>query len=308
MNVGIYVILTVFILSMLSLQDAYAENERLEYTVVNFDNKTFSLYFNTTPTFDSIDLSINSMNFSTYVIDNVVQNVIKLDSKQLEWFRNIECPTIYVKHGLTGTNYNTPLWVNFPTHEWISPKPGVDVECELTYKITGEFVPHMNEYIIDGLEVWSEINTGLKFKEIKTGVPNIEIKTTINSVPGSSGIACINCLYTFNIYDQYKGGMIDLKYNLDFLPYTVVYIISHEFGHVVGLQHDENRENLMYSGGGNFQIPHDSLGYNIPSKIKWYDFDSLISTIYIIITRNDIINHDIVLGALIAGCNWISCT
>ena len=278
-----YIILVVLIPCVLLYQTAYAEPERLEYAVVDFEKKTLNLYFNESHMISSIDLSVDGgVNFSTYVIDG--SKNISLNSNQLEQFKNLKCPTIYVN---SSDNYTAPMWFNILPGSWTSPRPGVDVSCILTYKIDSVVVPFISERVHRGLEVWGESNPGLEFREIKTGVPNINIK--MSDLPlHDLGNACDGCLYTFTLEHELvkqpcahkngphnKGAEININYRLLLQPNDLSSVVAHEFGHSLGLCHHQDPENLMYNNVTNdTQIPYNYLGYNIPTGFEkdWFTY------------------------------------
>ena len=265
---------------------AYAESP-LEYAVFDPEAGTLTLEFDGQPAYGNLTLRPDGADsFLTYDVDSERPNVLELDTEALEQFRDIRCPTLHVgagsfldANGAPNDNYTAPLWV-VPYDEWEPPRPGIDVSCTLTYRIVESSFTHSN-YLLnavhDGLAAWSELNPDLKLRYVEDSTANISIEFADLGSLSMKGAGCVDCLYTLateNPYQRCSGGLVDTSRGAVFLlgcqisEYNLLRdTVAHEFGHNLGLLHNNSTDHLMYSEGDLLQTPYDDLDYNIPSML-----------------------------------------
>lgn len=282
----------------------------LEYAVFDPQEETLYLEFDALPAYGNLTLRPDGAgSFLAYDVDTERRNVLDLDTKALEQFRSISCPTLHVGAGsfvnVDGAsigNHSVPLWV-VPQDGWMQPRPGVDVSCILTYRIVESPLTPSGDLlgaVRDGLEAWSELNPGLKFRHVEAGRANISIKFREN---GALGQACSDCLYTFateQVIQRCSGepespsqGAVILL-NRKVSDYnTLRDTVAHEFGHNLGLCHHHSTDNVMGKGArDDIKIPYDNLGYSIPETLE----SGRPAAIYIMVV--------LLLAAFIAAVVW----
>lgn len=137
----------------------------------------------------------------------------------------------------------------------------------------------------DGLHAWSEFNPGISFREIRFGTPDIMIRW-IDYDGDHLGVACLGCLGTGAFIEAVleepdcRGDPVAYDHG------TIRNIVTHEFGHNLGLEHHADRGHLMYPklspssaapaeddldpSEYGIQIPYDTLGYEIPGLLPSY--------------------------------------
>ena len=258
----------------------------LEYAVFDLQEETLYLEFDALPAYGNLTLRPDGAgSFLAYDIGTERRNVLDLDAEALEQFRSMSCPTLHVgagsfvnADGAPIGNHSVPLWV-VPQDGWTPPRPGVDVSCILTYRIIeSPLTPSDNLLgaVRDGLEAWSELNPGLKFRHIEAARANISIEFGKN---GALGQACSDCLYTFatkQVIQRCSGepespsqGAVILL-NRKVSDYnTLRDTVAHEFGHNLGLCHHHYADNVMGKGArDDIQILYDDFGYSIPETLE----------------------------------------
>ena len=250
-----------------------------------FDQKagTLELVFNEPPMYDSLSIWPNgSISFLEYDIDSEHRNVLTLGAIALEQFHNITCPTLHVDAGSFANSsgasigdHSVPLWV-VPDDGWIPPRPGVDLQCTLTYRIVeSPLTPSGNllDAVHDGLRAWSELNPGLELQHVEAGEANIRVEF-VELGASIVGEACTDCLYTFateqvtqrcsgELGPPNEGAVMRLNHKVSDYS-TLRNTVAHEFGHNLGLCHHQSTDNVMGDGASDCQFPYDDLGYDIP--------------------------------------------
>lgn len=253
-----------------------------------FDPQEETLYlaFDALPAYGNLTLRPDGAgSFLAYDIDTERLNVLDLDAEALEQFRSMSCPTLHMgagplvnADGAPIGNHSVPLWV-VPQDGWTPPRPGVNISCILTYRIVESPLTTSGDLlgvVRDGLEAWSELNPGLKFRHVEAGRANISIEFGEN---GALGQARSDCLYTFateQVIQRCSGepespgqGAVILL-NRKVSDYnTLRDTVAHEFGHNLGLCHHHSADNVMGKGArDDIKILYDDLGYSIPETLE----------------------------------------
>lgn len=129
----------------------------------------------------------------------------------------------------------------------------------LTFRISSDLKPYESG-IIMGLEMW---NHKFNFKQTDASA-NIEITRLLKN-DERDGQGCLDCLGDSTI----EVVVSSTDCNGEPVTYgdgRIANIVAHEFGHNIGLEHNNNEEHMMYTDSTEFppQIPYNDLGYDIP--------------------------------------------
>lgn len=143
----------------------------------------------------------------------------------------------------------------------------------LTYKIDNipEKIKHkefIKEAVHEGLNLWTRENPELVFEEITEGEPDIHI-SWIEFEGTHMGLGCLDCLKigaTIEVVLEQPGCTGEI---VQYDKGMITNIVAHEFGHNLGLEHNDDENHLMWSDN-NIQTPYDTLGYNIPNLVPEY--------------------------------------
>ena len=121
------------------------------------------------------------------------------------------------------------------------------------------------------LEQWKSANTDIEF--VESNNPEIVIQWIVFKQPGQTEVATCDLgpdgTPFYCVLDITLGGM---DCNDDYVQMDenmVANSIMHGIGHALGLEHNNNKNHLMYTYI-NPQIPYDNLGYNIPPILQEY--------------------------------------
>lgn len=128
----------------------------------------------------------------------------------------------------------------------------------------------VRQAIRDGFDTWTRANPGIVFEEVASGQPDITVRW-IEYTGTHVGSACLDCLRNGAVINVVLEQPDCRDNPVAYGPGKIRNIIAHEFGHNLGLGHDDDEDHLMY---GTMPPPppgpFDSLGYNVPEGVPEY--------------------------------------
>lgn len=229
---------------------------------------------------------------ATFRMDGFSRDLVQSSSKT----------TIRLEHGAfateAGGTKNTagdvPL-IFLDKHAWYGSYPAEgsniirEMPCQLTYAVespvemlepyrlepavAAQYTKTVMLAVRDGFEVWSTPNPYLTFEMI-TDRAVADILVELVNYDGELGYGDYDCLSV-----QCRIGVVivgptyagDNSHKL--VGYEqIMWIVAHEFGHILGLGHHVSPDHLMFGGRPNdplLQNPFDDLEYNVPDLGRW---------------------------------------
>lgn len=167
-------------------------------------------------------------------------------------------------------------------HVLVSPDVIRGMPCHLTYGVDPlSSILNVSKYgqayidrntktvmsaVHDALDEWSALNPLITFEQVTDEQPDITIEWM--------------WLRGFRLGEAGPtpdGGVIrvavrvpDQLGNWNVVGYDLMrYVVSHEFGHLLGLGHHVSEDHLMHGSDEFVQDPYDTLGYNIPPRWEY---------------------------------------
>lgn len=156
--------------------------------------------------------------------------------------------------------------------EEVGGRPSGDHRCTITYG-SNEFLlnvytpdpPRYLDAVHAAFESWSDLNPELNFVWVEHN-PTVYIEW-VEYHPAYIGLACIWCLGFDATMEVVPYGYDCNGKRISYTPETIQDTITHELGHILGLEHHADPDHLMYGSDEHQQIPFDTLGYTIPEQL-----------------------------------------